>query len=145
MSDENFVSDYLDRTNKLYSIGMKNIALMKKLLGTNFVVLRPKSESKYKQVFGGSYSSESSLESDYDQFTVRLIVNMNDIKDVWSRNRDSIEAYNDLDVLNVGDELQYTRDGRTFRFKVNSKMSYSEVSTGLYLYSLMSIIETLDK
>jgi hypothetical protein len=70
---------------------------------------------------------------------------MNDIKDVWSRNRDSIEAYNDLDVLNVGDELQYTREGRTFRFKVNSKMSYSEVSTGLYLYSLMSIIETLDK
>lgn len=144
MSEEGLVSKYLDKTNELYSIGMKNIKLMKRLLGTNFIVNRPKSESKYKQVFGGSFSSENTLENDYTQFTVRLIINMNEMKDVWSRNRDSIEVYDDKDELEYGDELQYTREGRTYRFKVNSKSAYSEVATGLYVYSLLSIIETLD-
>lgn len=47
-------SKLLDKANKLYSIGMKNIKLQLNLLGTNFVVLRPKDNSKWKNVFGGS-------------------------------------------------------------------------------------------
>lgn len=144
MSAEDLVSKYLDKANSLYTIGMKNIMMSKKLLGTNFVVNRPKDESKYKAVFGGSYSSESAMEVDYTQFTVRLIVNLNELRDVWSRNKDSIEVYNDKDELNVGDELQYTRSGRTYRFKVIMKSSYSEVASSIYVYTLSSIIETLD-
>lgn len=144
MSAEDLASKYLDKTNKLYTIGMKNIKLTKKLLGTNFVVNRPKEDSKYRKVFGGSYSSESELENDYEQFTVRLVVNLNELRDVWSRNRDIVEVYNDLDELNVGDELQYTRSNRTYRFKVVQKISYSEVASSVYVYSLSSIIETLD-
>lgn len=143
MSAEDLASKYLDKTNKLYTIGMKNIKLTKKLLGTNFVVNRPKEDSKYRKVFGGSYSSESELENDYEQFTVRLVVNLNELRDVWSRNRDIVEVYNDLDELNVGDELQYTRNSRTYRFKVVQKISYSEVASSVYVYSLSSIIETL--
>lgn len=145
MSEENLASRYLDVANKFYSIGMKNLKLYKKILGTNMIVSRPKSQSKYKQVFGGSYSSNEVLENDYTQFTVRLIINMNDMRDVWSRNRDSIEVYNDEDLLEVGDELQYTREDRTYRFKVSQKSSYSEVSTSIYVYILTSIIETMDK
>lgn len=144
MSAEDLVSKYLDKANRLYTIGMKNIKLTKKLLGTNFVVNRPKDESKYKKVFGGSYSSESAMEVDYDQFTVRLVVNLNELRDVWSRNKDNVEVYNDSDELNVGDELQYTRDSRTYRFKVIHKISYSEVASSIYIYTLASIIETLD-
>ena len=133
MSEENLMSKYLDVANKFYSIGMKNMKLYKKILGTNFIVNRPKSQSKYKQVFGGSYSSDDVLEVDYTQFNVRLIL------------RDTIEVYNDIDELEVGDELQYTREGRTYRFKVSQKSSYSEVSSSIYVYILSSIIETLDK
>ena len=145
MSAENLMSQYLDVANKFHEIGMKNIAVYKNILGTNFVVNRPKSQSKYRQVFGGSYSSDDTLETDYTQFNVRLIINMNDMRDVWSRNRDSIEVYNDKDELEVGDELQYTREGRTYRFKVSQKSAYSEVSTSIYVYVLSSIIETLDR
>jgi hypothetical protein len=145
MSEENLMSKYLDTVNKFYSIGMKNIKIYKKVLGTNFVVNRPKMQSKYRQVFGGSYSSDDILENDYTQFNVRLIINMNDMRDVWSRNRDTLEVYNDSDELEVGDELQYTREGRTYRFKVAQKSAYSEVSTSIYVYVLSSIIETLDK
>ena len=134
----------LDKANKLYSIGMKNIKLQLKLLGTNFVVLRPKDNSKWKNVFGGSYSSDSTLENDYDQFTVRLIINQNEMTDVWNRNRDTLEVYTNEGSLEVGDELQYTRAKRTYRFKVSMKQGYSEVADVFYVYTLSSIIETLN-
>lgn len=142
MSRENMASKYLDKANKLYSVGMKNIKLQLKILGTDLVVLRPRDNSKWKNVFGGSYMSDSTLENDYDQFETRLIINMNELRDVWARNRDNLEVYSDKDDLNVGDELQYTRDTRTYRFKVIQKLSYSEVATSVYVYTLSSMIET---
>jgi hypothetical protein len=142
MSRENMASKYLDKANKLYSVGMKNIKLQLKILGTDLVVLRPRDNSKWKNVFGGSYMSDSTLENDYDQFETRLIINMNELRDVWARNRDNLEVYSDKDDLNVGDELQYTRDTRTYRFKVVQKLSYSEVATSVYVYTLSSMIET---
>lgn len=137
-------SKYLDKALKFAEVGMKNIKLQLKLLGTDFVVNRPKDNSKWKNVFGGSYSSDSTLETDYEQFTTRLVINMNELRDVWNRNRETVDVYSDSGDLNIGDELQYTRDKRTYRFKVIQKMSYSESAAGVYVYTLSSIIETLD-
>lgn len=141
---ESMSSRNLDKANKLYSIGMKNIKIQMALLGTDFVVLRPKNNSKWKNVFGGSYSSDSTLENDYEQFTIRLIVNQNEMRDVWNRNRDTLETYTNDGSLEVGDELQYTREKRTYRFKLSMKMGFSEVAEVFYVYTLSSIIETLD-
>lgn len=143
MSQEDMASKNIEKANKFYEIGMKNIKLQMKLLGTNFVVLRPKGNSKWKNVFGGTYSSDSTLENDYEQFTTRLIINMNEFKDVWNRNRDTVESYTPDGTLNVGDELQYTRDKRVYRFKIIMKQAFSESANTLYLYTLSSIIETL--
>ena len=60
------------------------------------------------------------------------------------RNRDSVEAITNDGSLEVGDELQYTRDKRTYRFKITLKQGYSETGDTLFSYTLMSIIETLD-
>jgi hypothetical protein len=144
-NNEDMASKLLERANKVYEIGLKNISLQMKLLGTDFVVLRPKDNSKWKNVFGGSYSSDSTLENDYSQFTTRLIVNLNDMRDVWNRNRDTIESYSPDGSLKVGDELQYTRDKRTYRFKISMKQGYSETAGVLFIYTLSSIIETLDE
>jgi len=138
-------SKSLDKANKLYAIGMKNIKLQMALIGTDFVVLRPKENSKWKNVFGGSYSSDSTLENDYDQFTTRLIINQNEFRDVWNRNRDTLESYTPDGSLKVGDELQYTRNKRTYRFKITMKQGFSEDADVLYIYTLSSIIETLDE
>ena len=135
----------LEKANKLYAIGMKNIKIQMALIGTEFVVLRPKSNSKWKNVFGGSYSSDSTLENDYDQFTTKLIINQNELKDVWNRNRDTLESYSPDGSLNVGDELQYTRNKRTYRFKIILKQGYSEDADVLYVYTLSSIIETINE
>ncbi len=114
------------------------------LLGHNFVVSRPKENSKWKNVFGGSFSSDNTLENDYEQFDTKLIVNLNEMKDVWNRNQGQLESYSPDGNLEVGDELQYTRNKRTFRFKIISKQSYSEDANILYAYVLSTIAETLD-
>lgn len=145
MNAEGMITSQLERANKLLAIGMKAIKLQMTLLGTNFVVRRPKNNSKWQNVFGGTYSSESTLENDYEEFTTKLIVNLNEMKDVWNRNRDTVDSLTDDGMLEVGDELQYTRDSRTYRFKVVLKQSYSEASVGIFQYTLMSIIETLDE
>lgn len=137
-------SSNLDKANKLYSIGMRGIKLQLKLLGTDFVVLRPKNNSKWKNVFGGSYSSNSALENDYDQFTVRLVINQNELRDVWGLNKDTLEVYTNDGSLELGDELQYTRENKTYRFKVSLKMAFSEIADVFFVYTLTSIVETLD-
>lgn len=134
----------VERSNKFYKATLKTIKAQLAMLGTKFIVLRPKENSKWKNVFGGSYSSDSTLENDYDEFTTTLIINQNDMKDVWNRNRDSVEAITNDGSLEVGDELQYTRDKRTYRFKITLKQGYSEIGDTLFSYTLMSIIETLD-
>lgn len=134
----------VERSNKFYKATLKTIKTQLAMLGTKFIVLRPKENSKWKNVFGGSYSSDSTLENDYDEFTTTLIINQNDMKDVWNRNRDSVEAITNDGSLEVGDELQYTRDKRTYRFKITLKQGYSETGDTLFSYTLMSIIETLD-
>lgn len=144
-NNEDMASRLLERANKVYAIGLKNINLQMKLLGTDFVVLRPKENSKWKNVFGGTYSSNCTLENDYEQFTTRLIINLNDMRDVWNRNRDTVEAYSPDGSLKVGDELQFTRNKRTFRFKISMKQGYSEDAGVLFTYTLSSIIETLDE
>ena len=142
-NQENMASRNLEKANKFYSIGARNIKMLMALTGTDFVVLRPKDNSKWKNVFGGTYSSDSTLENDYDQFTTRLIVNMNEFKDVWNRNRDTLESYSPDGSLEVGDELQYTRDKITYRFKISMKQGYSEAAGVLFVYTLSSIIETI--
>jgi hypothetical protein len=144
-NSEDMASRNLEKANKFYSIGMKNIKLQMKLLGTDFVVLRPKDTSKWKNVFGGTYSSDSTLENDYEQFTTRLIINQNEFRDVWARNRDTLESYTPDGSLRVGDELQYTRNKRTYRFKISMKQAFSGAADVLYIYTLSSIIETLDE
>jgi len=141
---EDMAAKSLERANKLYALGMKQIKLQMALMGTDFVVLRPKDNSKWKNVFGGTYSSSDTLENDYSEFTTRLIINQNEMRDVWARNRDTIESYSPDGSLEVGDELQYTRNKRTYRFKIIMKQGYSESADVLFVYTLSSIIETLD-
>lgn len=145
MASEDMASKILDKANKLFKIGAGAIKFQMKMQGTDVVVLRPKDNSKWKNVFGGSYSSDSTLENDYDQFTTRLLLNQNEMKDVWNRNRDMITSITPDGNLKVGDEVQYTRDKRTYRFKVIQKQAFSETADILYQYTLSSIIETIDE
>ena len=80
MAEEDMSARYLDKSNRFYEIGMKNIKLQLKFLGTKFVVNRPKDNSKWKQVFGGTYSSDSTMENDYEKF----ISDFNELKTIYT-------------------------------------------------------------
>ena len=142
---EGMVASILEKATNLYATGAAGIKIQMALMGTDFVVLRPKDNSKWKNVFGGTYSSNSTLENDYDEFTTKLIVSLSDMRDVWNRNRDTVDALTNDGTLEVGDELQYTRNKRTFRFKIVRKEGFSEIADIVFNYTLMSIIETLDE
>lgn len=144
MAAEEMSARYLDKANKFYSIGMNNIKFQLKFLGTTVSVSRPKDTSKWKNVFGGSYSSDPASEVDYSHFNTKLLMNLNDLRDVWQRNQNTIEVYSEKGDLELGDEIQYTREGLTYRFKVSQKVSFSEASKSLWVYTLSSIIETKD-
>lgn len=145
MSAENMSAKQLEKANKLYELGVKSgMKLYNHFIGTTFVVNRPLENSKWKNVFGGSYSSDSTLENDYEQFETTLLINMNDMRDIWARNRDNLEVMSEKGDLQVGDELQYTREGLTYRFKIIMKQSFSEAAKALFAYTLSSIIETKD-
>ena len=45
-NQESMSAKYLDKANKFMEIGMKQIKFQLKVLGTDFVVLRPKDNSK---------------------------------------------------------------------------------------------------
>ena len=99
-SAEGMVNSLFDRSSRFYSICLKNIKFYMNLLGHNFVVSRPKENSKWKNVFGGSFSSDNTLENDYEQFDTKLIVNLNEMKDVWNRNQGQLESYSeDANIL----------------------------------------------
>lgn len=144
MNEESMSAKYLDKANRFMEVGMKQLKFQLKVLGTDFIVLRPTEGSKWKNVFGGSYSSDPTKETDYTQFTTRLLINLNEMKDVWARNRDTTEVYSDSSDLEVGDELQYTRSGLTYRFKIIQKMGYSQEAVGLFVYTLSAMIETIE-
>ena len=56
---ENMSSRVFSKAREFYKVGLKQIKIQLALNGTEFVVMRPKSNSKWKNVFGSSYSSSS--------------------------------------------------------------------------------------
>jgi len=141
--DGGMVSKLNEKAQQFYKLALQTIKVQLKLNGTKFIVKRPKDNSKWKNVFGGSYSSDETLENDYEpEFSTVLIVNTGEMRDVWNRNRDTLESYTNDGSLNIGDELQYNRGDRVYRFKITQKYGFSELSDSLFIYTLMSIIET---
>jgi hypothetical protein len=55
-----------------------------------------------------------------------------------------VQSFTPDGSLKVGDELKFTRDKRTYRFKIVMKQSFSESADVLYTYTLSSIVETLN-
>ena len=54
MNEESMSAKYLGKANKFMEIGMKQLKFQLRVLGTDFVVLRPTEGSKWKSVFSGS-------------------------------------------------------------------------------------------
>lgn len=144
-NDEGMVAKYLNKATKFYSLGLRHIRTQIKFLGTQVDVSRPKPGSKWKNVFGGSYSStDEDIDTDFEHFETRLLLSINEMRDVWNRQRDTVEVWADESRagLEVGDVVSYSREGLVYRFKVIQKTAFSEAAKDIWIYTLASIIET---
>jgi hypothetical protein len=142
MSDEGFINQLLDNTNSFYKLALSQWKIAKKLLGTKVTISRVKDSSKYQDVFGSIYTSTLLNDDDVTKFSYIILINMNDMKLIYSKNIDSFELFDNEDVLQVGDVISYSRKGQQYKFKVTKPESFSEAEGVLNKYTLLGIVET---
>jgi hypothetical protein len=137
-----FVADLLDNSNKFHSVALNQFKLNKKLLGTKVSVERISPNSKYREVFGGLYTSENLDDSEIERFSYVILLNMNDMKNLLSKNVNSLEIFDNENILRLGDVLSYRRRDQEYQFKVSSVETFSEAENVLYKYTLLGLLET---
>jgi len=143
MLDYGFVNKFFDNCNKFYSIAFKQMAFSKKIMGTKVIVSRVAKNSKNRKVYGKMYNPlpdevvvENENEKEIEEFEYVILINLNDMKDVYLRMVDQIEILDNEDKIQQGDILTFVRGGMMFRLKVVKHYSFSEVGGVLNRYPI---------
>lgn len=141
MSKNGFVNQYLDNANQFYATSFKQFNFYKKLLGTKVIVTRIKQDSKYKQVFGSVYSSTMLDDEEREEFNYTILINLNDMKNLYQKMIDQVDFYDNEDKIKIGDILTFTRKKQEYKFKVIKQETFSEAGGVLNRYQLQGLIE----
>lgn len=141
-SSGGFVADLLDKANEFARISLQQISVSKKLLGTKVTVTRTSDDNKYKSVYGALYNSSLPGGSGKRTFDYVVLLNMNDMKKLYQMNTDTMEFYDNNNVLQMGDILTYVRSGREFKYKVTAVENWSDQEKILYKYTVTGLAET---
>lgn len=136
MSQVGFIDKYLDNANKFYSLAMNQFDFYLKIMGTDVIIIRVKDDSKHKQVYGTVYSSDLLNDEDLVKLKYRILINMNDMRKIYSQSADQFEIYDNRDVLKMGDIIEFSRKDKTYRFKVTEVQAFSEAASVLWKYNL---------
>lgn len=139
---EGFVSKYLDKANAFERVMLKQIDFFKKLQGTKVIVSRYTDDNKYKSVYGSLFNSDLLGEEGKKSFEYVVLINMHDMKKLYQRTIDSIEFYDNKDIIKQGDLLTYSRGGNQYQFKVTSVDTWSDDSLVLNRYTLTGLRES---
>jgi hypothetical protein len=142
MSSNGFINKYLDNANTFYHIALQQFKFYKKLEGTKVVVSRISNSSKYKEVFGTTYSSTLMNDNEKSEFEYVIIINMNDMKKLYQKNIDQLQFMDNQDTIKLGDVLTYTRKTQEYKFKVTDVQTFSEAEGVLYQYTIAGMTET---
>jgi hypothetical protein len=97
MANNGFINKYLDNANTFYHIALQQFKFYKKLEGTKVVVSRVSNSSKYKEVFGTTYSSTLMNDNEKSEFEYVIIINMNDMKKLYQKNIDQLQFMDNQD------------------------------------------------
>lgn len=139
---EGFAAKYLDKANEFERVILKQIDFYKKLQGTKVIVTRYSDDNKYKSVYGSLFSSSLVGEQGQKSFEYVVLINMHDMKKLYQRTIDSIEFYDNKDIIQQGDVLTYARGGNQYQFKVTSVDTWSDDYLVLNKYTLSGLRES---
>ena len=137
-----FVQQYLDNANQFYATALKQFSFYKKILGTKVIISRIKKTASVNIVFGASVSSTLPEDKDVEKFDHVIIINLNDMKNVYLKTAGEMDIYDNEDVIKIGDVLTYARKNQEYKFKVIRHESFSEAEGVLNKYTINSFTET---
>lgn len=137
MSQLGFIDKYLDNANKFYRLAMNQFDFYLKIMGTDVVIIRVKDDSAHKNVFGTVYSSNLNNDEDLIKLKYRILINMNDMRRIFSQSADNFEVYDNRDVMKMGDIIEFSRRDKTYQFKITEVQAFSEASDVLWRYTLV--------
>jgi hypothetical protein len=141
MSKVGFVDEYLDNANKFYSLAMNQFDFYLKLMGTDCTIIRITNESKQKEVFGSTYSSDLIGDGEIVRMKYRILINMNDMRKIYQQTIDQFEVYDNRPVMHLGDIIEFSRDKKTYKFKIVEEHAFSEAADVIYRYQLQGYQE----
>lgn len=141
MSRIGFVDEYLDNANRFYSIAMNQFDFYLKLMGTDVTIVRVKDDSKDKELFGATFTSDMLGDGDVDRLKYRILINLNDMRKIYQQTADQFEVFDNRDVMKLGDLIIYQRREREYKFKVIDVQAFSEAKNVLYRYTLQGYQE----
>lgn len=124
------------RADKFYGIALKRFAVLKKLYGTKFIVTKPLENSKYKKVFGAAYTTYDRDNTQSNKRDVILIINMKEMIDIWNSQMGQLEVYDKDNLLERGELLESSRDGRIYYWKVEAVKTFGEGTGTIYQFTL---------
>lgn len=142
MSKNGFINQLLDNANQFYATSLKQFKFYKKLLGTKVIVTRVNQDSKYKTVFGNIYNTTLIDDEDKTEFDYIVLINMNDMKNIYQKMIDQLDFYDNEDKLRVGDILTFSRKSQEYKFKIIRQDTFSEAGGVLNRYQIQGLIET---
>jgi hypothetical protein len=142
MSDLGYVNELLDNTNEFYSIAMQQLDFYKELMGTKVRVWRLSSKAPQKKVFGVTDSSTQPGDPNREEFDHVVLINLNDMRNIYQKTAGQIEFYDNVKKLELGDVLIFARKKQEYRFKVNLVESFSEAEGVLFRYQILGQQET---
>lgn len=141
MSNLGFVDKYFENANKFYELAMNQYDFYLKIMGIDILIIRVKENAIRKEVYGAVYSSDLLNDEDLIKIKYRIIINLNDMRKIWSKVADSFEVYDNRNVLQMGDIVQMVRRDNMYRFKVTNVESFSESERIIYRYYLQGYQE----
>ena len=141
MSDNGFVNQHADNVLHFYRNALLQFNFTKKYYGTQVVVNRPIKGSDGEEVFGSIYSSTIANDDEYEYFNYVIVINMNNMKNIYLKTIEQVEIFDNEAVLKKGDTLTFTRGNYEYKFIIKEHYTYSEAGGVINKYLLSGFRE----
>lgn len=158
--EDGFLNGAHENTNKFYKIMFEMFPFYMNLYGTKCTVRRlvrdkelgakptnktntPSRDQIINQVYGKVASRDMyDSKSDVKMFSTMLIINRSHVQKYYNNQSDNVTIYHNEKILDLGDEISYNRDGKTFSFIVLEMNCYEDV---IYEYVLIGIKDYISR
>lgn len=141
MGYDSFRSRHQQNVDRYYAKSLLMFDWWKKIQGTDVVLIRSKEESKFKDFFGSMAHSDSIDDDNTENSKVRLLINHNEVYELWYGGIQSSMIVDREGILERGDLIRYSSGKQVFTFKVTEHRVYGDSASIYREYQIESTKE----